>query len=78
MGKTYIHKLAGDDAVYHWLEGTSLRPLLEALDSSPDGGERAAFAASYKEALAGAYPRDAAGVTEFPFRRIFIMAIARD
>lgn len=70
----YTHRLTGDDAVYRWLEGTSLKPLLDALDN----GERAAFAAGCKEALAAAYPRDDAGVTDFPFRRIFIMATSLD
>lgn len=70
----YTHKLTGDDAVYRWIEGTSLKPLLDALE----GDERDAFAASYKAALAAAYPRDKAGVTEFPFRRIFIIATAHD
>ena len=72
--KTYTHKLSGEDAVYRWIQGTSLKPLLDALD----GEERAAFAAHYKEALALAYPRDDAGVTEFPFRRLFILAVSNN
>lgn len=72
--KIYTHKLNGDDAAYRWIQGTSLRPLLDALDDD----ERTAFAAGYKEALAGAYPCDGAGVTDFPFRRIFIIAISPD
>ncbi len=70
----YTHKLSGEDAVYRWIKGTSLKPLLDALDA----GERAAFAARYKEALALAYPRDDAGMTEFSFRRIFVVATAPD
>lgn len=72
--KFYTHKLTGEDAVYNWIKGTSLKPLLEALD----GEEQAAFAARYKNALAAAYPCDGAGITEYPMRRLFIMAIAPD
>ena len=72
--KIYTHKLTGENAVYRWIQGTSLKPLLDALDAE----ERAAFAARYKEALAAAYPRSDAGITEFPFRRIFIVATAPD
>lgn len=72
--KFYIHKLEGEDAVYNWIQGTSLKPLLDALDME----ERAAFTARYKEALAQAYPRDGAGVTEYPMRRLFVLAVRHD
>ena len=70
----FAHALQGEDAVYHWIEGTSLKPLLDALE----GDERLEFSARYKDALAAAYPRDEDGVTDFPFHRLFIVATACD
>jgi trans-aconitate 2-methyltransferase len=72
--KFYTHRVEGEDAVYRWLAGTSLKPLLDALD----GEECAAFAGRYREALAAAYPPDEAGITEFPFRRMFILATSNN
>lgn len=63
---TYVHALAGDDAVLEWLRGTGLRPVLGAL--SDEDGTR--FAAELGEALREAYPPGPHG-TLFPFRRIF-------
>src|SRR6185503_6579374 len=61
----YLHRLAGEDPVLSWLEGTTLRPLLAALPGALAGEYRAALAPR----LAAAYPR---GV--FPFRRTFFVA----
>jgi trans-aconitate 2-methyltransferase len=66
----YLHVLHGDDAVYHWVSGTGLRPFVQALD----GEERAAFVAAYKARLASAYPMRANGTTLFPFKRLFVVA----
>jgi trans-aconitate 2-methyltransferase len=65
----YLHVLRGEDAVYHWVSGTGLRPFLQALDES----EREAFIAAYKKKLAAAYPTQC-GVTLFPFKRLFVVA----
>lgn len=70
----FAHKLEGEDAVFNWIAGTSLKPLLDALE----GKARAAFAANYKAALNKAYPRDEAGGTDFPFHRLFIVAVGQD
>lgn len=66
---TYVHVLAGDDAVLEWLKGTTLRPVLARLDE----GDRAEFLAELGERLRRDYP-SAGGRTLFPFRRIFVVA----
>ncbi len=65
----YLHVLDGDEAVLEWMKGTTLRPVLKALE----GAERDEFLARYREKLAAAYPRTAQG-TVFPFRRLFFIA----
>ena len=67
----YLQLLEGEDAVYRWVSGTSLRPFVQALE----GEEREAFIAAYKAKLRQAYPRRADGVTLFPFARLFVVAI---
>jgi trans-aconitate 2-methyltransferase len=66
----YLHVLNGDDAVYHWVSGTGLRPFVQALE----GTERDAFVATYKKKLLTAYPPRADGTTLFPFKRLFAVA----
>jgi trans-aconitate 2-methyltransferase len=68
----YMHMLDGDDAVLEWMKGTTLRPVLKELEG-PEGDE---FLSRYREKLAAAYPRTAAG-TLFPFRRLFFVARKR-
>ncbi|UCM88529.1 methyltransferase domain-containing protein [Streptomyces marincola] len=67
----YLQVLAGEDAVLDWVKGTSLRPVLTALDDDPEASE--AFVGEYRAALAAAYPRGPHG-TLFPFRRVFVVA----
>jgi len=66
----YLHVLKGDDAVFHWVSGTGLRPFVQALA----GGERDAFIADYKTRLNVAYPPRGDGTTLFPFKRLFAVA----
>jgi len=66
----YLHALKGDDAVYHWVSGTGLRPFVQALD----GERRESFIADYKRRLNAAYPPRADGTTLFPFKRLFAVA----
>jgi trans-aconitate 2-methyltransferase len=70
---TYLHVLHGPDAVLEWVRGTALRPYLSALEAE-DGGAAAEFVSAYSASLRAAYPRDARGMTIFPFRRIFAVA----
>lgn len=66
---TYLHRLAGEDAVFTWISGTGARPVLQAL---PDD-LRARFEEDLRARLRRAYPaRD--GVVVLPFRRIFAVA----
>jgi trans-aconitate 2-methyltransferase len=65
---TYLHVLPGADPVLDWMQGTGLRPVLDAL--SPRDGER--FAAEYGALLRAGYPRTEHG-TMFAFRRIFLV-----
>lgn len=70
---TYYHPLRGGaDAVVEWFKGSALRPFLAALDD----GERAAFLARYRDAIAGpgGYPALADGTVLLPFPRLFIVA----
>jgi trans-aconitate 2-methyltransferase len=66
---TYQHVLEGDDAVFEWMKGTTLRPILSALA----GEELERFLSEYRVKLAAAYPRTAKG-TVFAFRRLFFVA----
>jgi trans-aconitate 2-methyltransferase len=70
---TYVHRLAGPDAIVAWLESTGLRPFLNPLDAD----ERADFLALYRAAIARAYPSRAGGGALLPFPRLFIVATRR-
>jgi trans-aconitate 2-methyltransferase len=69
---TYLHVLAGDDAVLEWVKGTALRPVLSALSLE----DADAFLGELAPVLRAAYPRSAYG-TVLPFRRIFAVAHRR-
>jgi trans-aconitate 2-methyltransferase len=67
---TYHHQL-GRAGVTDWVKGTALRPILSAV-SAADGE---AFLADYDAAVRRAYPPQANGVTIYPQRRLFIVAV---
>lgn len=69
----YLHQLTGDDPVYEWTKGTAMTPVLDALTED----ELAQFTASYKARLKEAYPVWPGGVTFYPFRRIFMVAVRK-
>jgi trans-aconitate 2-methyltransferase len=71
---TYVHRLAGPDAVVAWVESAGLRPFLNPLD----GDERADFLARYRAGIARAYPPRAGGGALLPFPRLFIVATRRE
>lgn len=69
----YVHVLSpspDSHPVLEWVKGTALRPYLDALEP----GEATEFLATYREALAAAYPAEGDGRVLFPFRRVFFVA----
>ena len=67
----YLQELQGEDPVLEWVSGSGLRPVLEGLSPS----ERKIFLTRYRARLEEAYPRRANGITLYPFRRLFMVAI---
>jgi trans-aconitate 2-methyltransferase len=65
----YLQVLEGENPVKEWTKGTWLTRYLDILE----GDEKAAFEAAYGERVAKAYPRNEAGQTLFPFRRLFMV-----
>jgi trans-aconitate 2-methyltransferase len=63
---SYLHILPGENPVLEWTKGTTLRPVLAALDAE----QAAAFVREYGERVAAAYQPHPFG-TIFPFRRVF-------
>jgi trans-aconitate 2-methyltransferase len=66
----YLHVLSGEDPVAEWSRGSSLGPLLAALDEK----EGQAFYGEYAARMRAAYPKRPDGATLLPFPRIFIVA----
>jgi trans-aconitate 2-methyltransferase len=63
---SYLHVLPGADPVLEWTKGTTLRPVLAALDPE----QATAFVGEYAERLRQVYKPRSFG-TIFPFRRVF-------
>lgn len=74
---TYVHHLAATDDGTHpvaaWLRGSTLRPLLAALE--PDA--RPSFLSAVDDRMAAAYPTEPDGSVRFGFTRVFLVAVAR-
>ncbi len=68
----YIHQLTGEDAVLEWMRGTTMRPVLDALDAAM----RVELLLAYAAKLRVAFPRRADGKTLLHFRRLFLVARA--
>ena len=67
---TYLQVLDGEHAVSEWVQGSFLRPFLDALDKE----EAAEFLTEYRTLIRPAYQRLPDGRTLFPFSRLFIVA----
>ncbi|TDD77666.1 trans-aconitate 2-methyltransferase [Actinomadura rubrisoli] len=65
---TYTQVLHGDDPVFEWVKGSTLRPVLSALGTDAED-----FLDEYRQLLRDAYPVAPYG-TIFPFRRVFVVA----
>ncbi len=70
---TYHHQL-GRAGVTDWVKGTALRPILSAVSTA----EGEAFLADYDAAVRRAYPPQPNGVTLYPQRRLFLVAVKAD
>lgn len=68
----YLQVLGGPDPVLEWVKGTGLRPILNGLADA----ERELFLTSYRQRLRETYPLRADGATLYPFRRLFLVAVA--
>jgi trans-aconitate 2-methyltransferase len=69
---TYLHVLEGEDAVLQWLLGTTLRPVLAALNAE----EGKAFVDMLRPLLRADYPAGVRG-TPYRFTRRFVVARRR-
>jgi trans-aconitate 2-methyltransferase len=69
---TYFHQLGGVDAVWTWVTGSVLRPVLEHLDAD----DRDRFSHDCRDRYRKAYPAGADGATTLPFSRFFMIARA--
>jgi trans-aconitate 2-methyltransferase len=70
---TYMHALAGENAVTERAAGGSLRPFLDCLPED----RRAAFHQAYAEVAWPHYPRRPDDDTLLPFHRLFMVARKR-
>jgi trans-aconitate 2-methyltransferase len=69
--RTIYHvELQGLDGIVAWFKGSALGPYLALLDADA----AADFLAAFREAIAPAYPVDAAGRVLLPFPRLFFVA----
>lgn len=70
---TYMHVLDGEHAVADWVQGSFLKPFLDAL-----GVEEAdSYLSEYRSRISRHYPALPDGTTLFPFTRLFIVAQRR-
>ncbi len=63
----YVHCLEGENPIPEFVKGSSLKPLLDALDDA----DSASFETEYRARVLKIYPPQADGITLFPFRRLF-------
>jgi trans-aconitate 2-methyltransferase len=69
----YIHVMSGAEAIAEWYKSTGMRPFLDALATD---AHREEFTSDYLEAIRRVYAPRADGRVLFPFRRLFMIAVA--
>lgn len=67
----YFQEMAGYEAIFDWLKGTGLRPVLSVMDR----GDQTLFASLLVKALAKAYTMQANQRVLLPYRRVFMVGI---
>ncbi len=65
----YFQAMSDYQAIFDWVKGTGLRPVLSAMDEK----NQIQFASTYLKAVAKAYPIQENHKILLPFRRIFIL-----
>jgi trans-aconitate 2-methyltransferase len=70
---TYYQLLTGANPMVDWLRGTTLLRVHALLGGAASEATQA-FERTLAERLREAYPADLAGVTVFPFKRLFFVA----
>jgi trans-aconitate 2-methyltransferase len=70
---SYLHILPGENPVLEWTKGSTLRPVLSALDAE----QADAFVREYGDRVAEVYQHEPFG-TIFPFRRVFAVVHRAD
>ena len=66
----YYQEMNNHQAVFNWVKGTGLRPILSAMDAE----NQSLFAQAYVKAIKATYPVQANGKILLPFRRLFMVA----
>lgn len=65
----YYQEMADHRAIFDWVKGTGLIPVLSAMDA----GNQIAFAKAYINAIAQEYPLQANENVLFPYKRVFMV-----
>ncbi len=67
----YHQQLTGPDPILSWVQGSVLRPVVEALSTS----QADRFLEECRRRYSDAYPRNDDGVTVMPIRRLFVVGM---
>lgn len=65
----YFQELENHQAIFDWVKGTGLRPVLSKMSDQ----EQADFAKAYVKAITDSYPLQANGKILLPFKRLFMI-----
>ena len=69
----YIQVMKSHQAIFNWVRGTGLRPVLSKMSDL----EKKKFEAAYVEAIEKAYPMQTDGKILLPYQRLFFIAIKK-